>query len=117
MGRPNEVENIIGSIDYYKAQAYDRLIETIATNIDSMEKTDILNIFNEFVQDLKAQNREMTQGIYQANTTDLALTYAHTTQSHIGRVDATVDQIMTKINQQQIQQQVSENALPGDLFR
>ena len=47
------VENIIGSIDMLNANAYDRLIETIAANIDSMEKADILNIFNEFVQDLK----------------------------------------------------------------
>jgi len=58
----------------------------------------------------------MVGGIYESNNTDLAMIYAHSTKSHIGRVDATVDHIIANANQQQMQQQVSENSLPENIL-
>lgn len=115
MAADNKIDEIMGSIDYLKAQAYDRLIETIGANMESLSKEDIINIFNEFIQDLKIQNNEITNGIYESNNTNLAVTYAHCTQNHISRVDATVDQLLS-INKKNVQE-VSENALPGNALK
>ena len=58
----------------------------------------------------------MVGGIYESNNTDLAMIYAHSTKSHIGRVDATVDHIIANANQQQMQQ-TSEYASLKDSFK
>lgn len=81
-----------------------------------MSKEEIFTIFSEFVGDLKVQNREMVREIYEANNAELARNYAYTTQAHISRVDATVDNLLSKQNQMQ-ETSVTENSLPGNILK
>lgn len=95
-----DMENTLGSIDSLRGQVYDKLLETITQNIDKMDKQQLLNIFSEFVQDIKYQNRDLVGGILEAGNENLAMGYAYATRNHIERVDKTIDSELMKVNSQ-----------------
>lgn len=111
-----EVEEIISHIDMLKGNAYDKLLQTIHDNMASMTKEEMFAIFEGFTQDLKAQSKETVREIYEADNIGLTRNYAHITQAHISRVDATIDDLLRKQNQMQ-ETPVSENSLNADFFK
>jgi len=114
MAYPNELDNIMNTVESCTYEVYDKLIEAVGQNLENIDKKTLFDFFAEFVQSLKSQERSLSAEIYETQNIDLVKSYAHIKQYFISVLDTSTDQLIQDA-QQKTQEQTSENSLSEDI--